>query len=131
MARQEIEPPSAGDIFRPLGKDTGRIIRGPRILLLLHDDCARCDAWVRDELDDVEDHVHRWDARVVRLGSDFSANAPGAAWIAVTDEWDEVYHVTHIGSDHTFPDPADLVEWARFVSIQCPECEGPEGPWRR
>lgn len=131
MTRPRIEAPSVGEIIRPRSKDGRSVTRGPRILLLLHDDCARCDGWVREELRVVEDPIRQWDGRIVRLESDSGTRAPGAAWIVVTDEWDEVFHVTSIGSDHAFPDPTDLVEWARFVSIQCPECEGPEGPWRR
>lgn len=130
MTRRIIKPPSVGRIFRPSGSSSQAFRRGPRVLLLLHDDCARCQAWARQELHRAEDAIAGWGGGVVWLGSEFRANHPGAAWVAVVDEWEEVFHVTHIDSHHRFPDPADLVEWVRFVAIQCPECEGPEGSWR-
>ncbi len=44
---------------------------------------------------------------------------PGAV---VADRWGEIHHVTTI--DPTAPDLDDLVEWVRFVRMQCPECQG-------
>ena len=99
-------------------------------MLLLHDDCAHCRTWVQRDLHTIEQAVARWGGRVERLETDFRANDAGDAFAAVVDEWEEVFHVVRIGAHHAFPDPVDLLEWVRFVAIQCPECEGPEGPWR-
>jgi peroxiredoxin len=42
----------------------------------------------------------------------------------VADPWGEV-RMRHVaGSAHDLPPPAELVDWARFVAMQCPECEG-------
>jgi hypothetical protein len=47
----------------------------------------------------------------------------GAAAV-VADPWGEVRFRHHGGAAHDLPDPAELVDWARFIAIQCPECEG-------
>lgn len=52
-----------------------------------------------------------------------------AVRIAVADEWGEVYFGEEGGGDHALVTPEELLEWVRFVTIQCPECEGPEGEW--
>ena len=47
----------------------------------------------------------------------------GAA-VLVADPWGEV-RFRHVADPaHDLPEPAELVDWARFVAIQCPECEG-------
>lgn len=47
----------------------------------------------------------------------------GAAAL-VADPWGDVRFRHEAGAAHDLPAPAELVEWARFVAIQCPECEG-------
>jgi hypothetical protein len=56
--------------------------------------------------------------------------ATGKAMVIITDEWGEVYFVSDAGAGHDFPTPRDIGDWIRFLAIQCPECEGPEGEWR-
>jgi hypothetical protein len=53
------------------------------------------------------------------------------ARIVVADEWGEVYFVSEAGAGHELASPQEVVDWVRFIVIQCPECEGPEGEWRR
>jgi peroxiredoxin len=50
-------------------------------------------------------------------------NLQGAA-VLVADPWGEVRFRHDAGAAHDLPSPAELVDWARFVAIQCPECEG-------
>jgi hypothetical protein len=56
--------------------------------------------------------------------------ASGRATVVITDEWGEVYFVADAGPGHDFPAAVDIRDWIRFLAIQCPECEGPEGGWR-
>jgi hypothetical protein len=56
--------------------------------------------------------------------------ASGKAMVIVTDEWGEVYFVSDAGAGHDLPVPVQIADWIRFLAIQCPECEGPEGEWR-
>jgi len=128
MIRSRIEPPCVGEIFRPTGGKNSAT--EPRVLLLLHEECPQCEAWTRRELGEVEGEIRRWGGAIERLRSEFGTHDPTSAWLAVLDEWDEVFHVADIGPSHTFPDPVDLVEWVRFVAIQCPECHTPERRWR-
>lgn len=124
--------------------------RGPRIVVTLHgDDCPDCAAYARG-LVDVADQVLDWHGEVVIVltastGGDVSRLtgpgltvlrdpegrfADGRAVVTVTDEWAEVYFSGELDPPHRDPGPDELVEWARFVAIQCPECGVAEGPWR-
>jgi hypothetical protein len=50
--------------------------------------------------------------------------------VVVTDQWGEVYFgVSGVAVD-ALPSPDEIIEWVRFVAIQCEECERPEGAWR-
>lgn len=49
----------------------------------------------------------------------------------VIDEWGEVFFASQAEHVEQLPTPEQLREWAVFVAIQCPECEGPEGDWKR
>ena len=137
MASPTMPRPTVGMLFRPPvapertggSAGAGALRSGPRVLLLPHDDCDVCRRWAGSALAGAEEDLRRWDGRIVELGPELRSRDPEAAWLAVVDEWDEVYHVATIGADHDFPDLADVVEWVRFVAIQCPECEAPEWPW--
>jgi hypothetical protein len=50
--------------------------------------------------------------------------------LIIADEWGEIYFMTEPGREHAFPTRNEIVEWVRFIAIQCPECEQPEGAWR-
>jgi hypothetical protein len=54
----------------------------------------------------------------------------GHATLIVADEWGEVHFVADAGAGHELPSQEEVVQWVRFLAIQCPECEGPEGEWR-
>ena len=137
MTTSRIDPPAIGALFRLPGDPertggsagAGSLEGGPRVLLLPHDGCAICSEWAARELGAVEQDVRGWGGRILHLAPELRSPWPGTAWLAVVDEWDEVYHVAVIGPDHAFPDARDVVEWVRFVAIQCPECEAPEWPW--
>ena len=48
-------------------------------------------------------------------------DAPG---VLVADKWGEIHVAASAASPGELPEPADLVEWARYLERQCPECEG-------
>lgn len=132
MSEPDSNGPVVGDLYRPSAATDGEGTeprRGPRVLVVLHDDCVACRRWRRTELDPAALEMGEWGGRIVTT-TPVAGAPPSEAWVAVVDEWDQVFHVARIGPGHTFPDPADLLEWVRFVAIQCEECEGPEGPWR-
>lgn len=140
-------PSASGGAPIPLVPPGGR--RVP-IILAVHDaGCADCRAFAR-ALAAADAELREWDAHVVfvvpgdvdeaarfadgeslpfavvadearrvwtRMGME------GAAAI-VADPWGEV-RMRHVaGSGHDLPAAAELVDWARFVAMQCPECEG-------
>lgn len=101
--------------------------RGPRTLISIHPECEPCSRWVAAHLDSLREVSRRWGGTTALLESEVSAAPPG--WLAVLDEWDQVFHVDRFGAEHRFPDLESVAEWVRFVAIQCEECERPEHPW--
>lgn len=128
----------------PLVPAGGRLV--PIVVAVHGAECDECRNFVRAlALADAE--IREWDGRVVLVvpgdvdqaarfaGGPFPVLADedrklwtrlgfeGAA-VFVADPWGEVRHRHVAGADHALPSPAELVDWARFVAIQCPECEG-------
>ncbi len=126
---------------------------GPRALVTLHSSaCPECRRYVHEDLASGADGIAEWGGRLaivvpgqvesaeelakIRVdGMQFLTDpqgrfASGKAMVIVTDEWGEVYFVADAGADHDFPTAVDIRDWIRFLAIQCPECEGPEGGWR-
>ena len=126
--------------------------RGPLVLLIMH--LAECEP-CRGHLDALLEHQvewSHWGARVFGVAPAENPHlspqeksaasgtamlidrdhvlADGRAGVIVADEWGEVHFAQSAGTGHAMPMAEELIEWARFVSIQCPECEGPEGKWR-
>jgi peroxiredoxin len=60
------------------------------------------------------DPEHRLGAR---LGSD------GAA-VLVADQWGALHLSRRVGPEHAFPAVSEIVDWLRYLAVQCPECEG-------
>lgn len=122
--------------------------RGPLVLLVMHSaECVECARYLSALLAGADRTA--WGARVfgiVRDASGASADrvtgrgailvdraralAAGAARLIVADEWGEVHFACAAGADHRMPGVDEVLEWVRFIAIQCPECEGPEGEWR-
>jgi len=119
--------------------------RGPRVLVKLHDGaCSDCHAYVA-QIAARADAIAEWGADVVVISATAvrdSAGLPvlidaagavvtGRLDVVVADEWGEIFHATEGGGGvHDVIAADEVVEWVKFVAIQCPECENPEGPWR-
>lgn len=144
----DLRLPSAPDGAPvPLVPTGGR--RVPVILAVHAAGCAECRAYAQ-ALAAADAELREWNAHVVVVvpgGMDNAARfADGAglpfpvvadaerklwtrmgmegAAAVVADPWGEV-KLRHVaGAAHDLPDLAELVDWARFVSMQCPECEG-------
>ena len=140
-------PSTSGGAPVPLVPTGGR--RVPVILAMHSADCADCRAFAQ-ALAAADAELREWDAHVVVVvpgGVDRAARlADGAAlpfpvvadaerklWTRmgmdgaaaiVADPWGEVRMRHAAGAAHDLPSPAELVDWARFVAMQCPECEG-------
>ena len=121
------------------------------VMLLLHAaSCPECIAYL-EQLAGVRDRIADWDGRVVAVVPEDGEPAPtgladrdlpfllvrdeggrcakscglSPGSLVIADQWGEVFH-THRGApeQHDFPAPDELVEWLKFVAIQCPECQG-------
>lgn len=120
--------------------------RGPRFVMAVHSlQCATCRQYVESLV--AAAPQQEWGgalyvivpgaidpARSIEgvnlLADPEHAFAKGNARVAIADEWGEAYFDHDAGAMHDLPDPAEVTEWFRFIAIQCPECEGPEGAWR-
>lgn len=141
----DLRLPSSSGSVMPLVAPGGRMV--PIILAIHSADCAACRAYA-ESVAAADAGLREWDARVVMVvpggagdAARFAQGLPfpvladeerklwmrtgmeGAALI-VADPWGEVRMRHASGAAHDLPSPAELVDWARFVAIQCPECEG-------
>ena len=124
------------------GTTTLRDGRGPRVIAILHGSrCEACRAYWRT-LASVEPRVAEWEGRLLVILADDSGPRETPAYgdpkgdlasyapaLVVADEWGEVYEAMEAGAEHAWPAPDEVLEWVRFIAIQCPECEAPEGDW--
>lgn len=102
--------------------------RAPQVLVAVHSpDCEGCRNYLR-ELTAHAAPITEWSGRIVVAVPGDVAVAPPA--VVIADEWGEVYAVMRGTPDHVLPSATEIGEWVRFLAIQCPECEGPEGAWR-
>jgi RNA polymerase subunit RPABC4/transcription elongation factor Spt4 len=117
------------------------------VLLLLHSlACHECRGYV-DSLARTRAQLEDWDGRVVVVAPQSDASHiqrelpfataideggecarrcdAGGGSMLIADQWGEIFFV-HRGEpgSHAFPAPDEVVEWLRFVAIQCPECQG-------
>lgn len=140
--------PSAPDgASEPLVAPGGR--RVPVIVAVDGPECDACRAYLR-RLAAADAEMREWDGRVLvvvpggmeqaaRLADAIHPPFPvladedgrWARWLGteapaavVADPWGEVRFQQVAGAAHDLPEPAELVDWARFIAIQCPECEG-------
>lgn len=131
---------------------------GPRVVVTVHDgSCDECARYV-ESLAAVSEQVREWGGEIVIVAGspsdeivamdgsgvtiggesargDFASGDVAASGIVpgsviVADEWGEVYFASEPAEGHGAPSAEEVVGWVRFVAIQCPECESPEGPWR-
>jgi hypothetical protein len=124
--------------------DTGRTAC---VLVVVHSDrCDACREYVQD-LCDQRPQLFEWGERLIVVVRDPSEDPPdfdrtnldvfieseeklsfSGTGVIVTDEWGDIFHAT--AGHHRFLSSTALAEWLRFIAMQCPECEQPEGPWR-
>lgn len=127
--------------------------RGPRALLTVHSaGCPECRQYVASEFARAFAQVGEWGGRLAVIVPGNPGEAPelaeivpagiellrdpeaglasGRAQVVIADEWGEVFFVEDAGAAHDLPGSLDIRDWIRFLAIQCPECEGPEGAWR-
>ncbi|HEX2207226.1 MAG TPA: hypothetical protein VHG93_06050 [Longimicrobium sp.] len=138
-------PSASGGDPVPLVSPGGRLVP---IVFAAHDgDCEECRGYARS-IAAADAELREWDGRAMIVVPGAAEDAArftdgvalpvladperklwtrmgmeGAALI-VADPWGEV-RMRHVaGAAHDLPSPAEVVDWARFVAIQCPECEG-------
>ena len=141
----DLRLPSTSGPAVPLVAPGGRMV--PIILAVHSADCAKCRAYAQS-VAAADAELREWDARAVIVvpggagdAARFAQGLPFAvladeerklwmrmgmegAAVIVADPWGEV-RMRHVsGAAHDLPSPAELVDWARFVAILCPECEG-------
>jgi hypothetical protein len=123
--------------------------RGPRVFVAVHaPGCETCIAYVKQVVR-MQDELASWGGHVAVVCPECSDSAAGLArlgvpvlddretliahgrlTVIVADEWDEIHFASETDDVHGVISPDEVLEWVKFVAIQCPECEGPEGEWR-
>jgi peroxiredoxin len=129
--------------------------RNPSMLYFAHSaGCEECQRYVADLLGQ-KDAFEVWGGRLLVIvpeesgaeGFPASATFPvhllvdeggtlarrcgiEGAGLVVADAWGEVHFTTRVGDGHDLPTGPEVEEWLKFLAIQCPECEQPEGLWR-
>lgn len=124
--------------------------RGPRVFVAVHElGCMTCIRYVQ-QITHIQAELASWDGHVIVVGQE--CNGAGAAALAalgvpvledrdhvladgnlsvvIANEWGEIYFANESEGLHGAIAPAEVLAWVKFVAIQCPECEGPEGEWR-
>ncbi len=126
---------------------------GASVLVFPHQQCDECRDFL-GRLDDEADEIRVWGARplvVLPQGADtigplaeelsypVLADEDSAARQAcgvgseqavlfVADRYGSIHETFEVGDQHAFPPVDDLVEWAKFLGTQCPECGVPDEP---
>jgi hypothetical protein len=44
--------------------------------------------------------------------------------VVIADQWGEVRMAEAAGPSHRFEAGDEIVQWLRFIAIECPECQG-------
>lgn len=124
--------------------------RGPRVLVAVHEfGCDECIRYVQ-RVGSIQEELVSWGGDIAVVAPEcIGASAAGLAGLGVpvledpdhlladgrltviiADEWGEIYFASESESQHGAISPDEVLEWVKFVAIQCPECEAPEGEWR-
>lgn len=121
--------------LRPPGR------RSPLLVLVHAGACDACAAFVA-EIAAAGERMRDWDGYPIVVRQDEEGAGTGGlpglldadrrlpAALAVTvpavvvaDQWGEMHQRYEAGEEHRFPPMDELVEWLRFLAIQCPECQ--------
>jgi peroxiredoxin len=96
---------------------------GGRLLVILPAEPGGAEAFAAASGFPVHLLVDRGGTLARRCGMD-------GAGLVVADAWGEVHYTARAGAGHDLPTAEEVEEWLKFLAIQCPECEQPEGLWR-
>lgn len=127
MQRACYPMPKVGRLYRPKGLEISRS-RGPRVLIFVRTSEGPGARWFRTHRRAIEEAAAKWGGGLEVLADEPTSTDDG--WLAVLDEWDEVFHVTAFGERWPPLTLDEVGEWVRFVATQCEECERAEWPWR-
>lgn len=124
----------------------GRV--APIVILVHGGECEPCAEYLR-QLDQAREAISEWDGRLLAVRSGKGADEPAAhadglklqvlldpegqfalrltlevPAVVIADQYGEIHVAEVAGADHDFISPAEIAEWAKFLAIQCPECQG-------
>ncbi len=57
-------------------------------------------------------------------GGQLARAGVAAPAVLVADQWGELFVVEHAGAAHTLLAPDEIIDWLRYLAVQCPECQG-------
>lgn len=123
--------------------------RSPVLVLVHPEGCAGCSGYLAD-LARSHAEIEEWDGEVLVVSPDPPAEPDSTVSLAdhpftrlhdpegrlatalrieppaivVADQWGEIRLLEPAGPDHRFCAPSEIVDWMRFIAIECPECQG-------
>jgi hypothetical protein len=126
--------------IRPPGR------RSPVLVYMDAAECARCRSYLA-RLGADRASLEEWDGRVLAVIATAPENAPSPAdhgfpllldtdkglrdalaieppAVLIGDQWGQVHFGEPAGESHDFPAVEEVVQWLRYLAIQCPECQG-------
>lgn len=138
-------PSETTGVATPMNR-RGRV--APIVILVHGGPCERCTDFLR-QLDQAHEAITEWDGRLlaVRSGQGAQRSAPlvdglkfqvlldpearfasrlslEAPAVVIADQYGEVHVAEVAGEGHDFITPPEIADWAKFLAIQCPECQG-------
>ncbi len=79
----------------------------------------------RARLGDRERELTAHDTLLLVVGPhDRGADAFPAPGLVIADRWGGVRFVAHPADDEGLPAVGEVIDWLRFVQVECPECQG-------
>jgi hypothetical protein len=123
-------------------RSSGR--RAPVVVLVHGASCALCREYV-EQLSAAGPDLRDWDGEIVVVAPDAPTEIPASEGvthlqdvgtrleralavsppaIAIADQWGVIRALEPAGEGHRFLAVDEVVEWLRFLAIECPECEG-------
>ncbi len=143
----DVSLPVAGRDFSRRARGSRR--RAPALILFDRADCEACWSYV-SQLADRREDIEDWAGEVLIVvpesltAKQLAAYAPPDSFsvledpdarlarglrldppaVVIADQWAVVRHAESAGPEHHFLPVEEVVEWLRYIAIECPECEG-------
>ena len=140
----QIHLPSLAAGFDLPLRPAGRLAN---VIVTTHADCPACVEFVENLVSRIQ-VIRDWDAQLLVIVEGNGSPSLGNRWldngiriatdpqqrlgpagiptpaVLVADQWGELFVLEHAGTKHAFFSKDEIIDWVRYLAIQCPECQG-------